>query len=170
MSKLTWIGHSQGTSQMFYAMSNNPTYWKGKLNLFVALAPVASLTHCSNTLMQTAAKYESEIRTASNALKLWSIATPGLDTKVVSAFCGKVPNFCNELQRFATTSDPNADDADRFSVYMGHFPAGTSLQSIYHYAQEMKATVNTIPLYNWGSSSANSDHYGQPTPPLVDVS
>lgn len=34
----------------------------------------------------------------------------------------------------------------------------------------MKATVNTIPLYNWGSNAANNDHYGQPTPPLVDVS
>jgi len=133
-SKLTWIGHSQGTSQMFYAMSTNASYWKSKLNLFVALAPVASLTHCSNQLMQTAAKFESQIRAASDAVHLYSIATPGIDTAALSAFCGKVPDFCNAFQTFVTTSDPKADDPDRFAVYMGHFPSGTSLQSIYHYA------------------------------------
>lgn len=34
----------------------------------------------------------------------------------------------------------------------------------------MHADLNTIPLYNWGSSQANIDHYGKSTPPLVDVS
>lgn len=132
-SKLTWIGHSQGTSQMFYAMANKPDYWKSKLNLFVALAPVSSLTHCSASLLTTAAKLEPEMRSASSLLGLYSIFTPGLDTSLVSAFCGQVPDFCNEFQRFISTSDPNADDADRFSVYLGHYPAGSSLQSVWHY-------------------------------------
>jgi len=42
-SKITWVGHSQGTTQMFYGASLNPEYFKKNLSLFVALAPVANL-------------------------------------------------------------------------------------------------------------------------------
>jgi pimeloyl-ACP methyl ester carboxylesterase len=38
--KVTYIGHSQGTTQMFHALSKNPDYWDSKMNLFVSLAPV----------------------------------------------------------------------------------------------------------------------------------
>ena len=40
ISKLTYIGHSQGTTQMFAAIATNPTFWQKRLNLFCALAPV----------------------------------------------------------------------------------------------------------------------------------
>lgn len=39
-SKLTYIGHSQGTSQMFYALCTNQDKIAEQVNLFVALAPV----------------------------------------------------------------------------------------------------------------------------------
>lgn len=42
--KLTYIGHSQGTAQVFAGASLMPDFYADKLNLFVALAPVAS-TH-----------------------------------------------------------------------------------------------------------------------------
>jgi len=45
--KLSYIGHSQGTTQMFMAASVNPDYYRSKINVFVALAPVARL---NNTL------------------------------------------------------------------------------------------------------------------------
>jgi pimeloyl-ACP methyl ester carboxylesterase len=38
--KITYIGHSQGTSQMFYALSTNEDSIASKVNLFIALAPV----------------------------------------------------------------------------------------------------------------------------------
>jgi len=40
---LTWIGHSQGTSQMFAALSTNEDKYANKINLFVALAPIARM-------------------------------------------------------------------------------------------------------------------------------
>jgi len=52
MKKLTWIGHSQGTSQMFAALSTNEDKYADKINLFVALAPIASLRDIS--LVETA--------------------------------------------------------------------------------------------------------------------
>ena len=39
VAKLTYIGHSQGTTAMFYALAKNQDLLKSKINLFVALAP-----------------------------------------------------------------------------------------------------------------------------------
>ena len=38
--QVTWIGHSQGTSQMFAALSTNEDKIADKVDLFVALAPI----------------------------------------------------------------------------------------------------------------------------------
>ena len=38
--KITYIGHSMGTTQMFLAIALDETFWKKRLNLFVATAPV----------------------------------------------------------------------------------------------------------------------------------
>ena len=43
--KLTYIGHSQGTTQMFLGASINPTYFNEKVNLFVALGPVTLMNN-----------------------------------------------------------------------------------------------------------------------------
>ena len=37
--KLTYIGHSQGTAQMFYGMSQLTDYYSKRIERFVALAP-----------------------------------------------------------------------------------------------------------------------------------
>lgn len=38
--KITYVGHSQGTTQMFLAIALDEVFWKKRLNLFVATAPV----------------------------------------------------------------------------------------------------------------------------------
>jgi pimeloyl-ACP methyl ester carboxylesterase len=49
--KVAWIGHSQGTTQMFYAIANNEAFWKERLSIFVALAPVTKLDNCGTQLL-----------------------------------------------------------------------------------------------------------------------
>jgi len=46
-----YIGHSEGTSQMFIGASMLPDYFKAKVNLFVALAPIVRLDHSTNKAM-----------------------------------------------------------------------------------------------------------------------
>ncbi len=55
VEKLTYVGHSQGTSQMFSAMSKNIEYFQSKLNGFIALGPVANLKNVSTMLAKYAA-------------------------------------------------------------------------------------------------------------------
>ena len=49
---------------------------------------------------------------------------------------------------------------------MGHFPAGASMQSIYHYAQIINS--NSFPLFDWGAK-INQQKYGQATPPQIEL-
>jgi lysosomal acid lipase/cholesteryl ester hydrolase len=52
--KLTYIGHSEGTTQMFIGASLKPEYFKKKVDLFVALAPIVRLDHSKNGAMVAA--------------------------------------------------------------------------------------------------------------------
>lgn len=49
--------------------------------------------------------------------------------------CAIVPSFCQYMEGFITTQNPDFDDPDRFQVYMGHSFAGTNVKSLYHYTQ-----------------------------------
>ena len=39
-AKVAYIGHSQGTSQLFYALTNNEDFFAQRVSIFVALGPV----------------------------------------------------------------------------------------------------------------------------------
>ena len=49
--KVTWIGHSQGTTQMFTALAENFGGMRDKINLFVALCPITNLGYASHGIM-----------------------------------------------------------------------------------------------------------------------
>lgn len=53
VDKVTYMGHSQGTSQMFYAASAHQDLIASKVNLFVACAPVTRLNGTSTSLKVT---------------------------------------------------------------------------------------------------------------------
>jgi len=53
--KISYLGHSQGTSQMFSALSYDHGELQDKLNLFIACAPIINLANSPNSLMQNAA-------------------------------------------------------------------------------------------------------------------
>ena len=37
--KMAYIGHSQGTTQMFAALAKDPEYWKERISAFMVMAP-----------------------------------------------------------------------------------------------------------------------------------
>ena len=49
--KLSYIGHSQGTSQMFSALSEGHGNLKDKLNIFIACAPIMNLKNSPNVMI-----------------------------------------------------------------------------------------------------------------------
>ncbi len=52
VQKVSYIGHSQGTTQMFCALSENIEFFREHMNLYIALAPVARVDSCSSGLIK----------------------------------------------------------------------------------------------------------------------
>ena len=59
--KVAYAGHSQGTTQMFSALSENSDYFADKIALFVALGPVTKISHTQSQLLQLTAKFYDEV-------------------------------------------------------------------------------------------------------------
>ena len=51
---VTYIGHSQGTTQMLAALCDNYEFFKSKLNLVILLAPVARVDRMTSKALQKA--------------------------------------------------------------------------------------------------------------------
>lgn len=133
LKKVTWVGHSQGTAQMFYASSADPEYWRSKLNLFVALAPAIKETNCSSKLLQNIASHQKGFHDVLNLFKVYHLLGPK-ESALTDEVCGIMPDLCLQMQRFIDSTDPKADDAERFAVYLGHYPAYGGVMNIFHYA------------------------------------
>lgn len=102
VDKVTYIGHSQGTSQMFSAISMNQDFWLERLNLWVALAPVTKLDHTKSELFLFVDKFEKLIEDTADLLGIWEIFGPPAN-EASKIFCGVIPDICLIGERFLIT-------------------------------------------------------------------
>ena len=137
--KVAYIGHSQGTTQMFYALATFQEEMIDKVAVYVALGPVTQITKCGSPFFQNIADdYETY-------LNLWTffdqwefMPDNWMNSTQAHYECGIVPWYCMWLETFFINTDPLADDPDRFTVYMDHQPNGSPTRSVLHYAQQMR--------------------------------
>ena len=52
MEKITYVGHSQGTTQILSALSENANWFKQRINLFCLLAPVARVDRLDSKFLK----------------------------------------------------------------------------------------------------------------------
>ena len=64
--------------------------------------------------------------------------------------------------------DPSVDNYDRYDVLVGHDPSGTSVMNMEHWKQAYDH--GTFQAYDYGSTRENNAHYGQPYPPIYNLS
>jgi len=165
--KLAYIGHSQGTTQMFYALSHNEDFFAQRVSVFIALGPVMQLTHCKSSLIHFFAAFETLIVDTAGTLGFYEFFPAGyLTTGAMRVICGTIPQLCNFGLYLITDEDPSVNDPDRTPVYLGHFPSGTSLRSLDHYGQILNA--KKFQRMDYGSYK-NKQVYGQSTPPEIDL-
>ena len=72
LESLSYVGHSQGTTQMFLGASLDPEYFKQKVNVYIALAPVASTAHITGFLEFLAHNIEETVSSLVDDLGLYS--------------------------------------------------------------------------------------------------
>ena len=49
-SKISYIGHSQGTTQMFSALAQDEAWYLERINIFIGLGPVTKIQHSRSQL------------------------------------------------------------------------------------------------------------------------
>ena len=50
--KLAYVGHSQGSTEFFYALAHNEKYFAQKVSIFVALGPVTQVNYIRSSLFK----------------------------------------------------------------------------------------------------------------------
>lgn len=172
--KITYVGHSQGTTQMFAALADKDTNYKiaPYLEAFHAFAPVLFLTNTKIAPLQLAKKLEHTFQSAINLLHLhhFSLGKCDFDPNLIT----KYQKECSSKQcNFDWMTDPNANTINyqTYGYSENSSPGGYSTQCLVHFAQ-LIAQNRQAPYfskYDYGSYEENKKHYGQNIPPLYDL-
>lgn len=59
--QLVYVGHSQGTTDLFICLSEMPEY-NEKVKLMVAMAPVSYMKHCPSLILQVLARFHPQVK------------------------------------------------------------------------------------------------------------
>lgn len=142
---LTYVGHSQGTAQLFAAMTLRNEYFRERLNGFIAFGPVTTLVNMKSAPAKKLANmYVDKII---RRLKIFEMFknTDFIDF-TSKHICRFAPMICKLGLNIASGANPDNDDLDRFLVLMSHFPSGTSTKVLAHFADNIRS--GTFKEYN----------------------
>eukprot|EP00929_Paragymnodinium_shiwhaense_P103678 TRINITY_DN6734_c0_g1_i1.p1 TRINITY_DN6734_c0_g1~~TRINITY_DN6734_c0_g1_i1.p1 ORF type:complete len:416 (+),score=78.76 TRINITY_DN6734_c0_g1_i1:51-1250(+) len=158
---LTYVGWSQGTTQMFIAATGaKKEQIEKKVNLFVALSPVTYLKSQSSTLLEVLSKVG--IATAAEAVFPYGILDEFPLPAVAQLFCKVTLGLLCEITVDIICGRSKLDDSAAVLNMTGHFPAGTSVKDLTHFSQLLNS--EKFRRYDYGESG-NMDHYHSLTPP-----
>ncbi|XP_055716027.1 lipase 3-like [Phlebotomus papatasi] len=163
-----YVGHSMGTTMAFAMLSMRPEY-NSKVKAIFALAPVAFMAHVKSPL-RLIAPFSKDLE--------WLIKFMGnefLPKNKIITFLAKYGCEMNNVERYICENsifvlcgfDTAQYNANLTPVIFAHAPAGASTKTLVHYAQEIHEKGD-FKYFDYGRSE-NEALYGQPTPPLYNV-
>ena len=164
--KLVYIGHSQGTTQMFAHLSDEQSFGE-KLSLAVMLAPVGSVKHQTSRLLRGLA--HTKFLAIMKYFGLYEQMAASQSTFMYYV-CKYVGWVCRGGLYLISDEDPDFDNSAQLPVILSHFPAGTSLKDLKHWAQMTLAKQAVVQRYDYSTPQMNYEYYGSTTPPLFNLS
>jgi pimeloyl-ACP methyl ester carboxylesterase len=174
--KLTWIGHSMGTSQFFAAAVDAKTkeFVTKKTEKFIALAPIVYMNHVGSNVLNLGAIIGSAIGYAAKTIGLYEIPpscepSPKL-TRFFQWTCNTFQMLCDKIVpgiSIQPKMDIVYDDTEKF---FSHMPAGSSMKNLLKYAQAINMSETQVfQRYDYGFAG-NMYHYHQTSAPVWDMS
>lgn len=164
-SKLSYIGHSQGTTQMFSALAENEAWYLDRVNVFIGLGPVTNLQYSKSQLLNFLAKAHGvELLKVLGVNELFPRGY--LTNAFYSEVCAVIPTICSFGVWIIADEDTSMDNTERLDVMLAHFPSGASLKCFDHYSQSIQ--TKTFRYYDYGKDG-NQEHYHQDTPPDIPL-
>eukprot|EP00026_Physarum_polycephalum_P010300 Phypoly_transcript_10458.p1 GENE.Phypoly_transcript_10458~~Phypoly_transcript_10458.p1 ORF type:complete len:392 (+),score=59.00 Phypoly_transcript_10458:50-1225(+) len=157
-SKLSHVGHSQGTMMGFIAYEKPEL--AAKVNIFIALAPVAWVYNCKSLLLTALAKLDLEY-----VLKILGDKDFLPDTEILKILlpgvCHLTPTMCDNVMGLLMGFDNSDLNSTRLPTIVAHEPSGTSIYNIIHWAQLTQ--TDNFQAYDYGPKG-NMQHYNSTTP------
>jgi len=162
--KLAYVGHSEGTTQMFAAPTFNSNI-NDKIAIYGALAPVAYVHHCKSTLIDLMSYMNIAVYFEIFGVKQF---LPGVVINTIAPhLCNSIPNGCDSF--LILLCGPTHDiNASRIGVYVSETPADTSVKNMGHWAQGVKK--QKFEMFDYGTKEKNQEHYHRNEPPQYDLS
>ncbi|KFU91421.1 Lysosomal acid lipase/cholesteryl ester hydrolase, partial [Chaetura pelagica] len=151
-----YVGHSEGAAAGFIAFSTYPELAK-RVKIFCALGPVITCSHATSPLITIAKAPEPLIRVFFCLIFEQYPTKRGFlnsNTMLLRSLTALIPTFVMlSLQ-------------SRIDTYVGHSPAGSSVQNALHWHQISYA--GQFQAYDYGSKE-NIRKYNQSTPPVYQI-
>ncbi|KAG3109547.1 hypothetical protein PI124_g442 [Phytophthora idaei] len=147
-SAVSYVGHSEGTTQAFVGFSKNQEVAK-KVDYFGALAPVAWTGHATAALFVAMAKLKVDVTFLNLGFASFLPHSDLLTVLLSDIVCTNVAGICNSAIGLIAGPSDNLN-ATRIPVYLSQTPAGTSVRNMAHYAQGIRD--NTFASYDYGCS------------------
>ncbi|XP_044249511.1 lipase 1 [Drosophila takahashii] len=153
--KLSYFGHSQGTTSFFVMASSRPQY-NSKIHVMSALAPVAFMKHMKAPLLGMA---RMGINMFGENFELFPHSSLYLNQCVSSAALLKT---CMRFYWQIVGKNREEQNMTMFPVVMGHIPGGCNVKQPLHYIQLQNS--DRFCQYDYDLKE-NQRLYGRPTPP-----
>lgn len=174
--RIVYIGHSQGTSQMFAALSDLETsdFVTQRVEKFIALAPVCFLCNVDNPLLKTACKRIHLIKKTLDNAGIFHLPPTGkhhskFNSYIISFMNKNMPEFANFVLSLNDV-EKEYDLTEDMPKFLRHFPSGASFMQIAMFAQ-MIAMDTKNPVFrkfHYENKQDNLDKYGTDLPPVYD--
>lgn len=167
VQNVSYMGHSMGATEVFMAASLIPEYYNEKVNLFVGLAPIVKLDHCTQIAMVVYSKLSGILGTMFQLLGIYDYVSMGYETRQINGMtCKLLPKYCVLVEEGFFDLGEDIDNLDREAEIYAHTGVGSGWRNLVHYAQIFAS--GKFQRYDHGSSG-NLQKYGQETPPEYNL-
>jgi len=163
--KIAYIGHSQGSTQIFLGMSLLPEYYKNSLTGVIGLGPATSMANMGSTFLSLVARSKLDVLMQYLGVNEFLPSSASVSNLIVW-LCDVLQVVCDGILEMLADSNAEDDDPEKFPVFLGHFPSGTSSKDLTHFAQNTRSKL--FAQYDYGTEK-NMELYKQPTPPEYDL-
>ena len=170
--KVTVLGHSQGTSQVFAGLSRNLVL-QSKVEKFIAFAPIVYLVGLKD---EKSLFYYLSTHNYIKLLHLFHIERLGekkfmqnnFEKYALKFFCYVYKFLCDWILELVD-GDPEVDDMEQMPHFLLHLPARSSSRCFEHYAQLIKNNDSQFKYFDFGEKR-NLLEYNSKEAPVVDIS
>ncbi|XP_064001695.1 lysosomal acid lipase/cholesteryl ester hydrolase-like [Pogoniulus pusillus] len=158
-----YVGHSEASTAGFIAFSTYPELAQ-RVKVFFALGPVATITYATSPLVTLARLPQPLFRLLFGCKGV--LQQNELTKGTLTWICRSLGKFCASIFSIVSGDRIETLNTSRMDTYIGHSPAGTSVQNFIHWNQ--LAHAEKFQAYDYGSKE-NMKKYNQSTPPEYKI-